>query len=84
MIYQDVAQPEQAKIFGRNAQEFLKPGGEGILAIKSQSIDVALDPDEVFKNQIKELEEQFGLEVVESKSIDNFEKKHAVLIIKKP
>ncbi|MHA1968238.1 MAG: fibrillarin-like rRNA/tRNA 2'-O-methyltransferase [Candidatus Hodarchaeales archaeon] len=84
MIYQDVAQPEQAKIFGRNAQEFLKPGGEGILAIKSQSIDVALDPDEVFKNQIKELEDQFGLEVVESKSIDNFEKKHAVLIIKKP
>ena len=84
MVYQDIAQPEQATIFGRNAQEFLKPGGEGILAVKSQSIDVALDPDEVFMNQIRELEDNFGFKVIESQSIDTFQKKHAVIIIKKP
>jgi len=84
MIYQDIAQPEQALIFGRNAQEFLKFGGDGILTIKSQSIDVSLEPDEVFKNQIKVLEKDFGLKVVESRSIDAFEKKHAVIILKKP
>ncbi len=84
MIYQDVAQPEQATIFGRNAQEFLKSGGEGIVAIKSQSIDVSLEPEEVFKNQIEELESVFGLKVIESSSIDDFEKKHAVIIVKKP
>ncbi len=83
MVYQDIAQPEQATIFGRNAHEFLKPGGEGILAVKSQSIDVALDPDEVFKNQVRELEDNFGLEVIESQSIDAFHKKHAIFIIKK-
>jgi len=80
----DVAQPEQATIFGRNAQEFLKSGGEGIVAIKSQSIDVSLEPEEVFKNQIEELESVFGLKVIESSSIDDFEKKHAVIIVKKP
>jgi fibrillarin-like pre-rRNA processing protein len=84
MIYQDVAQPDQATIFGRNAQEFLKSGGEGIIAIKSQSIDVSLEPKEVFKNQIEVLESVFGLKVIESSSIDDFEKKHAVIIVKKP
>jgi fibrillarin-like pre-rRNA processing protein len=84
LIYQDVAQPEQATIFGRNSQEFLKPGGHGFLAIKSQSIDVVLKPDEVFSKQIKELEQDFGLEIQEYRSIDAFERKHAVLIIKKP
>ena len=84
LIYQDVAQPDQAKIFGRNSQEFLKSGGLGFLAIKSQSINVAIEPEEVFSNQIGELKKDFGLEILESHSIDAFEKKHAVIIVKKP
>ena len=84
LIYQDVAQPEQATIFGRNSQEFLKSGGHGFLAVKSQSIDVVLKPDEIFSKQMEELEQEFGLEIQEHRSIDAFEKKHAVLIVKKP
>lgn len=84
LIYQDVAQPEQATIFGRNSQEFLRSGGYGLLAVKSQSIDVALKPDEIFSNQMEELEQEFGLKILESRSIDAFEKKHAVIIVKKP
>lgn len=84
LIYQDVAQPDQATIFGRNSQEFLKSGGKGVLAVKSQSIDVTKEPDEVFSNQISELEENFGLKIQDCKSIDAFEKKHAVIVIKKP
>lgn len=84
LIYQDVAQPEQATIFGRNSQEFLKSGGFGFLAIKSQSIDVVLKPAEIFSNQMEELEREFGLEIQECYSIDTFEKKHAVIIIYKP
>jgi fibrillarin-like pre-rRNA processing protein len=84
LIYQDIAQPEQAAIFGRNSQEFLKSGGLGFLAVKSQSIDVVLKPDEIFSKQIDELEKNFGLEIQEYLSIDTFEKKHAVIIIKKP
>ena len=84
LIYQDIAQPEQATIFGRNSQEFLRNGGHGFLAVKSQSIDVALKPEEVFSQQIEELEQKFGLEIQEFRSIDAFEKKHAVLTVKKP
>lgn len=84
LIYQDVAQPDQAAIFGRNALEFLKPGGIGVIAIKSQSIDVSLEPEKVFFNQIKELEKDFGLELIEYKTIEPYEKKHAMVVIKMP
>ena len=84
MIYQDVAQPDQATIFGRNAAEYLKSGGLGAIALKSQSIDVSLEPEEVFSSQMSELEEKFGLIIVENVRIDAYEKKHAVIIVKKP
>ena len=83
LLYQDVSQPEQATIFGRNAEEYLKPGGIGVIAIKSQSIDVSLEPQEVFSNQMRVLEDTFGLKVIENSTIDAYEKKHAVMIIKK-
>jgi fibrillarin-like pre-rRNA processing protein len=83
LLYQDVSQPEQATIFGRNAQEYLKPRGEGVIAIKSQSIDVSLDPEEIFSNQMSILEDKFSLKVIEHSSIDAFEKKHAVIVVKK-
>lgn len=84
IIYQDVAQPDQALIFGRNAEEYLKSGGLGIIALKSQSIDVSLEPEEVFSSQKNELVEKFGLQIVEDTRIDDYEKKHAVIIVKKP
>jgi fibrillarin-like pre-rRNA processing protein len=83
MIYQDVAQPDQATIFGRNAAEYLKSGGLGVIALKSQSIDVSLEPEEVFSSQMSELEEKFGLIIVENVRIDAYEKKHAVIVVKK-
>ncbi len=84
LIYQDIAQPDQATIFGRNALEFLKSGGLGFLAIKSQSIDVVLKPDEIFSKQMAVLEQEFEFKIQEYQSIDAFEKKHAVIIIRKP
>ncbi|MHA1976162.1 MAG: fibrillarin-like rRNA/tRNA 2'-O-methyltransferase [Candidatus Hodarchaeales archaeon] len=83
LLYQDVSQPEQATIFGRNAQEYLKSGGIGVIAIKSQSIDVSLEPEVVFSKQMRVLEDTFGLKVIENSTIDAFEKKHAVMVIKK-
>jgi fibrillarin-like pre-rRNA processing protein len=84
LIYQDVSQPDQAQIFGRNSEEFLKSGGIGVIAIKSQSIDVSLEPKDVFSNQIEQLETDFGLKVIENSTIDVYEKKHAVIVVKKP
>ena len=83
LIYQDVAQPDQALIFGRNAKEYLKSGGFGVIAIKSQSIDVAAEPETVFASQARILENDYGLQIIEMKSIHDYEKKHAIIIIKK-
>ncbi|MEM2137774.1 MAG: fibrillarin-like rRNA/tRNA 2'-O-methyltransferase [Candidatus Anstonellaceae archaeon] len=49
VIYQDVAQPDQAEIFIKNSKLFLKKGGWGMIAIKSQSIDVTRAPKKVFE-----------------------------------
>ncbi|MFW9778740.1 MAG: fibrillarin-like rRNA/tRNA 2'-O-methyltransferase [Candidatus Heimdallarchaeota archaeon] len=84
LIYQDLSQPEQASIFGRNVIEYLKPQGVGILALKSQSINVAIEPDEVFSQQMAELEQRFGLEIMEYISIDKFAKKHAMVVVRNP
>ena len=48
VVYQDVAQPDQDEIFLRNSKLFLKKGGWGMIAIKSQSIDVTRDPKKIF------------------------------------
>ncbi|MHA1444710.1 MAG: fibrillarin-like rRNA/tRNA 2'-O-methyltransferase [Candidatus Hodarchaeales archaeon] len=71
-------------MFGRNSQEYLKSGGLGVIAIKSQSIDVSLEPEEVFSNQIEQLKNDFGLKILEYSKIDAYEKKHAVIVVKKP
>lgn len=49
VIYQDVAQPSQSGIFNKNARLFLKKGGWGMIAIKSQSIDVTRMPRKIFE-----------------------------------
>ncbi|MFH0798297.1 MAG: fibrillarin-like rRNA/tRNA 2'-O-methyltransferase [Candidatus Woesearchaeota archaeon] len=46
-IYQDLAQKDQAGIFIKNAERFLKAGGKFILIIKAMSIDSARSLKEV-------------------------------------
>lgn len=48
LLYQDVAQRDQAGIFLQNAA-LLDPGGEGILMVKARSVDVAAVPGDVFR-----------------------------------
>ncbi|WP_456419945.1 fibrillarin-like rRNA/tRNA 2'-O-methyltransferase, partial [Methanocaldococcus infernus] len=44
VIYEDVAQPNQAEILIKNAKWFLKKNGYGMIAIKARSVDVTKDP----------------------------------------
>ena len=60
VIFQDVAQANQAEIACKNAACFLKPGGTLILSIKARSIDVAENPKKIFKEEIKKLERGIG------------------------
>jgi fibrillarin-like pre-rRNA processing protein len=66
VIYQDVAQPDQDEIFLKNARMFLKEGGWGMIAIKSQSIDVTRAPRKVFEEFVKKM----GSEIDVSDQID--------------
>src|SRR5512147_572542 len=55
LVYQDVAQPDQAAIALRNGI-FLKPGGHLILMLKTRSVDVRRDPAEVFEETLSVME----------------------------
>ena len=58
VIYQDVAQKDQVRILAMNTEAYLKKGGEVLLCVKSQSIDVTKDPKKIYEQVLKELEEE--------------------------
>jgi fibrillarin-like pre-rRNA processing protein len=81
-IYCDVAQPEQAKLLADNADMFLPSGGWVMLAIKSQSIDVTKDPQEVFRKETAILESR-GFSVKQTVGLEPFDKAHVMVVAQK-
>ena len=77
-IYCDIAQPEQAKILADNAGLFLKPNGSALIAIKSRSIDVTMNPSDVFKQEIGILKKR-GFIVQQSVRLEPYEKDHVLV-----
>ena len=80
VIYQDVAQPDQARILRDNARAFLKSGGHALMAVKAPSIDVTKTSAEIYENVLRELGQDF--EVVEKFPLDPFEKDHLFLLLR--
>lgn len=80
VIYQDVAQPDQAEILRRNLSAFLRPGGWALFFLKAKSIDVTRDSREVFREEREKLGR--GVEVVEFKVLEPYEKDHALLVLR--
>ena len=78
-VYCDIAQPEQAKVLADNADVFLKPSGWVMLAVKSQSIDVTKEPAEVYRREVKVLENR-GFKVVEVVHLEPYDKAHAMIV----
>jgi fibrillarin-like pre-rRNA processing protein len=81
IVYQDIAQRNQAEIFIKNCQFFLKKGGYGLLAVKARSIDVRRKPRALFNEVRQELEKEFT--VIDFRILEPFEKDHCMIIIKK-
>ncbi len=81
IVYQDVAQRNQADIFLRNCKMFLKKGGYGLLAVKARSIDVKKKPNVVFQEVRRMLETQ--MTVIDFRTLDPLEKNHGMIIVKK-
>lgn len=77
-LYCDVAQPEQAKLVADNADFFLKEGGYMFLAIKARSVDVTLEPSEVYKREIETLKSR-GFKIVDVVHLEPFDKDHAMV-----
>ena len=82
LIYQDVAQPNQAEIAVVNANYYLNDTGTIILAIKSQSIDSIVNTEQVYAKE-KGILEKAGYEIIETLNIHRYAADHIVLIIKK-
>lgn len=78
-IYCDIAQPEQAKILADNADMFLKSSGWAMLAVKAQSIDVTKEPSEVYRQEVKVLENR-GFRVEEVVYLEPYDKAHAMIV----
>ena len=78
-IYSDIAQPEQAKVLADNADMFLLKNGWIMLAIKAQSIDVTKEPTQIYKQEIKTLQNR-GFDVKETVHLEPYDKAHAMIV----
>ena len=80
-VFQDIAQRDQAEIFIKNCNAYLKSGGFGILAIKARSVDVTKKPKLIF-NEVRAYLEK-NITIVDYRELDPFEKDHCIFICKK-
>lgn len=79
VLYEDVAQPNQAEILVKNAKWFLKENGYGMISIKARSIDVTKNPKEIFEEQ-KQILTDGGFKILETVNIEPFEKDHVMFV----
>jgi len=81
LVYQDIAQRNQAAIFLQNLHWFLKPRGIGILMVKARSIDVALPPKQAYL-QVSQTLQQEGCAVEKTMELGPYDKDHAVFLVR--
>ena len=81
IIYQDVAQKNQAEILIKNAKRSLKKGSYAMLALKAPSISSTKRPSKVFRKQEGLLQKEF--EIIENVPLNPFEKKHRFYVLRK-
>jgi fibrillarin-like rRNA methylase len=79
VIYQDVAQPNQASILYENLKTYCSFGAWGLLAIKARSIDSTTSLDKIYNKEIAELDRR-GLQIVENIDLSPLEKDHRFIV----
>lgn len=79
VMFADVAQPDQARIFVLNGEYFLKNNGKFLFCIKASCVDSTVPPEHVFAQQKEELtRSQFRVE--EAIDLEQHHRGHAMLI----
>ena len=81
-IYQDVAQKDQVRILDINAEAYLKKGGEALLCIKSQSIDVTKKSRSVYHDVLTELKD-VGFDVIQQFELSPYDLNHLFVHLKR-
>jgi fibrillarin-like pre-rRNA processing protein len=81
LVYQDVAQRNQAEIASRNCARYLKPGGDLILMLKTRSVDVTASPQAVLQAEMKNMQ---GLDLLQVMDLLPFHQDHFAMQAKKP
>lgn len=79
VVFADVAQPDQARIVGLNAQYFLKNGGNFVISIKASCIDSTAPPEAVFAREVKKMQE-FQMKPKEQVTLEPYERDHAMVV----
>ena len=82
LIYQDVAQPNQAEIAIANADYYLNDKGILVIVVKSQSIDSVAKPEKVYKEEMTRIENA-GYSITETINIHKYAADHLVIIARK-
>lgn len=82
VVFADIADPQETAITIANADMFLKKGGYVMIAIKTQSIDVTKNPEEIYKEEGKKLEKS-GYTILQTINLEPYEQKHAMIVAKK-
>jgi fibrillarin-like pre-rRNA processing protein len=81
VVYQDIAQKNQAEILIKNSELYLPKGGFALLAVKSRSIDSAKKAESVISGEIAKLKPYFKIkEVVDIKP---FHRDHVLILAEK-
>jgi fibrillarin-like pre-rRNA processing protein len=81
VVYMDIAQKNQTEIFLKNIQLYLKKGGYGLLALKAKSINVAENPEKIFKQARKDIEPHVS--VLQQKTLNPFQMDHCFFVVRK-
>lgn len=80
VLYQDISQRNQAAIFLKNIERYLKKEGQGLLMVKARSIDVALSPKKAYA-QVATMLQDHGLSIHHIIDLSPYEKDHAAISI---
>jgi fibrillarin-like pre-rRNA processing protein len=78
IVYQDIAQKNQAAIFAKAMRSF--DSGSGMLSLKARSEDVTREPREIFEAARSQLARE-GFKVLDVLDLEPFEKDHAMIVV---
>jgi fibrillarin-like pre-rRNA processing protein len=81
LVYQDIAQRNQAEIASLNCARYLRSEGELLLMLKTRSVDTTASPETVLQSEKKNL---LGLDLIDVIDLLPFHQDHWAMQARKP